>query len=199
MHAYATDAADRRTVPVKLGVAAVGAAFVVYLALRGAGLVVPWWLDVPGPVGIGMLLLAAYDRLFWRWRLGPLRLSRIPYLGGIWEGTMRSSFGGDDSEPHWGKLAIQQTWSSIQICYEPEGSRSWSHSTMAAVNTAGSSFSALEYEYINEPRSLSHANMSIHRGAVRLHLTESGALVGDYFTGPGRVTRGEMEFRRVDR
>jgi hypothetical protein len=197
MHAYATDAADRKTVPVKLGAAAVGVAFLIYLGLKAAGVVVPWWLDVPGPVGIATLLLATYDRLIWRWKAGPLRLSRIPYLGGTWEGTLRSSYGGDDSEAHAGKLTITQTWSSILICYEPESDRSQSLSTMAALNMADSGLPSLEYQYMNEPRSLSQASMAMHRGSARLHLDSTGKLVGDYFTGRGRETRGELEFRRV--
>lgn len=196
MHSYTTDAISRMTVPVKIGAAAVGLAFIIYLLLRAAGLAAPWWIDVPGPVGIGMILLAAYDRVIWRWRLGPIRLSQIPYVGGIWEGTITSTFGGDPG-PHGGQLRITQTWSSIQITYESSTGRSRSHSNMASLNTGRSSDASLEYSYLNEPRSLSDASMVTHRGVAHLYLTDTDTLRGDYYTGRGRETQGEMEFRRV--
>ena len=169
MHAYATDATDRMKVPVRLGALAVGIAFVLYLVLDAAGVVVPWWLDVPGPFGIGMALLGVYDRNLWRLKVGPLRLSSIPYLGGTWEGTLETSFG-DNPGPHVGTLRIRQTWSSIEIQYEPASRRSTSCSTMAAVNASGSSQPSLVYEYANDPRSLAEASMAPHRGVARLHL-----------------------------
>jgi hypothetical protein len=197
MHAYSTDATDRNLVPIKLGASAVGFAFLIFLVVRANGLTIPWWIDLPGPIGIGVLLLTAYDKTFWRWRLGPFRLSRIPYMGGIWEGTLTSSFQ-DDPGPHRGRLLITQRWSTILVRYEPEAGTSHSYSTMAAVRTSDSTEPSLAYEYFNEPRYLEASSMAPHRGVARLRLNSSGALSGDYYTGRGRSTGGQMEFRRVE-
>lgn len=198
MHSYGTDATDRVRMPLMLGAVAVGISFLIYALLKSAELNIPWWIDIPGPVGIGMILLRVYDRVAWRWRFGPISLSRIPYLGGIWEGSMSSNYD-EDPGPHMGRLIITQRWSKILIRFEPDGESSLSHSIMAVVNTSESEGRrSLAYEYFNEPRALSTGSMAAHRGVARMSLESNDILVGDYYNGRGRSTGGQMKFRRVE-
>jgi hypothetical protein len=60
----------------------------------------------------------------------------------------------------------------------------------------------LKYEYVSEPRNLATQTMQTHRGVCTLAITADSAearLSGDYFTGRGRETRGEITLHRVSR
>lgn len=193
MHAYATEASDRRVVPVYLAVAAIALALALATALARLDLSVPWWLDAPAVIGFYGLLYRFFDAAAWRWRLGPVRLSRIPVVAGTWRGEVTSAH--DPTVAHTAELRIRQTWTSIQI--EFIGERSRSCSTMATLNPPGSTGPGLAYEYLSEPRGLAPESMAIHRGVALLRLAANAELVGDYYTGRGRLTHGTMRFSRA--
>jgi hypothetical protein len=69
---------------------------------------------------------------------------------------------------------------------------------MAVVNTSKSSEAGLKYEYLNEPGTFSIPTMNAHRGTANLRLTSDGiTLKGEYYTGRGRQTIGDMVFHKV--
>lgn len=192
MHAYASEAPDRRSAPICLGVVSVALAFLFAWLLDAADLAVPWWVDAPAVIGFYGGLYRLYDTTAWRWQLGPLRFSNIPDLAGVWQGEITSVH--DDSVTHSAELRIRQTWSSMEV--EFVGERSSSCSTMAALNGPGSARPGLTYEYLSEPRGLAPETMSIHRGVALLRSNPDGSLEGDYYTGRGRHTHGTMRFLR---
>lgn len=192
MHAYATEATGRRAVPVYLAVAAIVLALALSATLDRLDLTVPWWLDAPAVIGFYGILYRFYDQTAWRWRVGPLRLSDVPYVGGTWVGEVCSTH--EPEIVHVAQLRIRQTWTAIEI--EFVGERSGSCSTMATVNPSNGTGCHLLYEYLSEPRSLAPESMAIHRGVALLRLRDDGELEGDYYTGRGRHTHGSMRFRR---
>jgi len=193
VHSYATDV-DRSKVTLVLGAGSVGIAYLLYWAIHAAGVASPWWIDIPGPLGIAAVMFAIYDRAGWRWRFGPLRLSTIPDLSGTWEGSVRSDY--DDGENvQTGILRISQHWTSIRVRYEPAADSSSSTSVVAAVLTAEDD-PTLVYEYINEPGPFAAPAMTPHRGLARLQVKQDGRLAGDYYTGRLRKTAGAMDFHR---
>lgn len=193
MHNYATDA-DRSKVTLAIGAGSVGVAYLLFWALRAGGVAAPWWIDIPGPLGIGAIAFGFYDRIAWRWHLGRLHLSSVPDFNGTWEGELQTDFDGGAS-PQIGRLCISQRWTTIRVTYEPKSASSSSSSVVAAVLTADEEPS-LVYEYLNEPKPLSTAAMAPHRGLARLQRTRDGRLVGNYYTGYLRKTVGTMEFRK---
>ncbi|WP_441339200.1 hypothetical protein [Pseudanabaena sp. Chao 1811] len=95
-------------------------------------------------------------------------------------------------------LYVHQTWSSVSV--QLQTMTSSSRSTMASINTLDSSESTLKYEYMNEPTARSLQTMSIHRGTANMRLSPDGlSLEGDYFTGRGRQTFGDMRFKLMSR
>lgn len=190
MHVYATDAKDRQTAPMILGILSVGAAFLLHTIWPQP----PWWLDAPSVMTFYGFLYLLYDRYLWRFKF-LVSLSEIPNLNGTWSGEIRSSYQGKTVPI---VLHVQQTWSRISIHVEAGTSRS--HSTMAALYTESSSESGLKYEYLNEPDTFAPEDMHQHRGVARLRvLPDRKSLDGDYFTGRDRLTYGSMKLHYVSR
>jgi hypothetical protein len=133
--------------------------------------------------------------VLWRWRLGPLRLSRIPDLGGTWVGTVESDFPASDTRQA-GELRIAQHWTRIYVQYLPTPASSISTSTMASLEVGGAPEPVLRYEYDSDPAPIAGSGLSPHRGTARLRLEADGHLRGDYYTGQGRKTVGAMDFAR---
>jgi hypothetical protein len=196
MHTYSTDAKDRKTIPLYLAAVSVVAALILSSVIKVSQLQVPWWLDAPSVMGFYGIFYSIFNNFLWKKKLGNLSFSSIPNLEGTWVGTIHSSY--NDKDYDGIILHIRQTWSAINIRLEANSSTS--SSTMAAVNTVGSSESTLKYEYVNEPSIRSLESMSMHRGSANLRLSPSCiSLEGDYFTGRGRQTFGEMKFTLISR
>jgi hypothetical protein len=194
VHSYGTDF-DRNKITLMIGAGSVGVAYLAYWAVRVAGVAVPWWIDIPGPLAIGAIVFGFYDRILWRTHLGRFCLSAIPDLSGTWEGVVKSDFDNGANEQR-GHLRISQRWTTIRVHYKPLAGSSSSISVIAALLTADGD-PTLVYEYTNEPEPLAISAMAPHRGLARLQYTDGGRLVGSYFTGRLRKTAGTMEFRRV--
>jgi hypothetical protein len=90
---------------------------------------------------------------------------------------------------------IDQRWNSISIVFEGEDSRSVSDIAGFETQTAGAS--QLVYHYFNEPKPGAVPTMEAHPGFARLRVTDSQTLQGDYFTGRGRGTYGEILLTRA--
>jgi hypothetical protein len=143
-----------------------------------------------GAVYAALILL--YERWGWRW------LSTIKNLNGTWVGSITSSHNGAASVPC--VMRVRQTWTRMSIELETEQSRS--RTTMSALYEDQPGDVGLKYEYVSEPRNLAVQTMHLHRGACTLAISsglEGLRLSGDYFTGRGRETRGEINLCRVSR
>jgi hypothetical protein len=191
MHAYAIDTNERYSAPIALVAAAVAVSWLLSALAARVRWDYPWWLDAPTPLFVYGICYAAYDH--WLWRL-PF-LSRLPNLAGTWLGVVSSSH--DPSVRNDATLRIRQTWSVLAVELETGTSRSISN--MASLAIAASSEPTLSYEYANEPKALSTDTMQAHRGTARLALKSTDRaeklLEGEYYTGRGRATVGEMHFR----
>lgn len=138
----------------------------------------------------GLTLL--YERWGWRW------LSTLKNLNGTWAGEITSSHNGGARVPC--VMRVRQTWTRMAIELETEQSRS--HTTMAALYEEQPGDIGLKYEYVCEPRNLAVQTMQTHRGVCTMTVAtdaDGWRLSGDYFTGRGRETRGEITLRRVSR
>jgi len=137
-------------------------------------------------------LIFLYEQWGWRW------LSTIKNLNGTWVGSITTSHNGGTSVPC--VMRVRQTWTRMAIELETEQSRS--RTTMAALYDDQPGDTGLKYEYVSEPRNLAVQTMHTHRGVCTLAITADSAetrLSGDYFTGRGRETRGEINLHRVGR
>lgn len=194
MHAYSTDAEERKNVPIIIGVASIALAFGMDQALALVGFKAPWWVDTPAVMGWYAVLHQLHENFLWRKEIFGFRPSSIPNLSGTWIGTAVSDF--DDSVMHEVLVRITQTWSLIRIDFETERSRS--SSLMAAVNLREGPAGALRYEYRNDPRPGAPETMEIHWGTARLLLSVDGKKVdGDYYSGRGRKNIGALKLGRV--
>jgi hypothetical protein len=191
MHAYAADARDRDAVAPILAVVSVLLAMSLYALLTARQLSVPWWLDAPSVMGFYGLTRALYDKYLWRSPITARLGWGIPDIRGTWVGEIRSSSDGETTIP--AVLFVQQSWS--KLCVRLDTAESASISEAAALRCDESAHAGLSYEYLNEPKALSKKTMQIHRGSARLRLSPDGTqLTGEYFTGRGRRTMGEMVF-----
>ncbi|OZH53612.1 hypothetical protein AFK68_16455 [Hydrocoleum sp. CS-953] len=196
MHAYATNAKDRETIPLYIAAISVMAALLLSSVVKNLQWQVPWWLDAPSVMGFYGIFYQAFDKFFWQLKLGDLSCSSIPNLQGTSVGKIHSSY--NDSDYDGIILYVRQTWSAINI--QLRATSSISNSTMAAVNTLDSSEATLKHEYVNEPSTRSLSTMSMHRGSANLRLSPDGKfLEGEYFNGRGRQTFGEMKFTLITR
>jgi len=137
-------------------------------------------------------LIFLYECWGWRW------LSTLKNLNGTWIGSITTSHNGGTSVPC--VMRVRQTWTRMAIELETEQSRS--RTTMAALYDEQPGDVGLKYEYVSEPRNLAVQTMHTHRGVCTLAITSASEelrLSGDYFTGRGRETRGEITLHRVGR
>ena len=138
----------------------------------------------------GLIFLS--DQWGWRW------LSTTKNLNGTWVGNITTTHNGGTSVPC--VMRVRQTWTRMAIELETEQSRS--RTTMAALYDDQPGDVGLKYEYVSEPRNLAVQTMHTHRGVCTLAIasdSEEPRLSGDYFTGRGRETRGEITLHRVTR
>ena len=191
MHGYASDNPFRGPkVYFAFGALAIGAAsFLREMAMLPpvAGHIDAAALSA-GAIYGGLVLL--YERWGWRW------LSTLKNLNGTWVGTITTSHNGGTSVPC--VVRVRQTWTRMAIELETEHSRS--RTTMAALYEEQPGDVGLKYEYVCEPRNLATPTMQTHRGVCMLAITTGPnglRLSGDYFTGRGRETRGEITLQRV--
>lgn len=193
MHGYASDNFFRGPkVYFAFGVAAIAAAsaFRALVAIpQLAGRIDAAALSA-GVIYGGLIFL--YERWGWRW------LSTIKNLSGTWAGTITTTHNGGTSVPC--VMRVRQTWTRMAIELETEQSRS--RTTMAALYDDQPGDVGLKYEYVSEPRNLAVQTMHTHRGVCTLAIatdSKEPRLSGDYFTGRGRETRGEITLHRMSR
>lgn len=136
-----------------------------------------------------------YPKLFYK-----VGITKIPFLGGEWEGVIESDYVFPDTEnkvePISTKLEIRHKFDKINIRIETD--KSHSSSDVAGIKTDGSDQKYLCYLYSNQADKNRDINPN-HDGATRLRIKHDGELIleGNYWTG--RNTTGSMKFRRKTR
>lgn len=132
------------------------------------------------------------------WKLNtPLRmfgLVKIPDLNGTWQGVLKTSFNGFQSE-HPNELHINQTWTRISVTMV--GESSFSESTSAYMTVENNKCICLTYSFRNDPRedSIAHDTMASHKGLTTIVFDlETMKGTGNYFTNRatpnGKGTQG---------
>ncbi len=193
MHSY--DAEGRGRIYAGMAVLSVGLVWAIDRGLNVTSIDPPWWLSAPSVAGAYAILYWLFDRHVWRWRLiRRLGLLSVPDLNGQWSGEIDSSFG-DEGTKRNVKVNILQRWSSMLITLQADESSS--HSTMAALRARDIDSPELTYTYANEPRARATDAMQSHRGTCTLRLA-AGRLEGNYYTGRGRGTVGELKLVRTE-
>lgn len=193
MHGYSSDNAFRGPrVYFVFGVIAIAAASalrqLVALPLL-AGRVDAGALSA-GVIYGGLIFL--YERWGWRW------LSTLRNLNGTWVGSISTSHDGETTVRC--VVRVRQTWTRMGI--DLETAQSHSRTTMSALYEDQPGDAGLKYEYVSEPRNLAAPTMHPHRGFCTLTIgsaADDPTLHGDYFTGRGRGTCGEIKLRRISR
>lgn len=165
----------------------------VFTVLRQFDLVVPWWLDMPSVLGVFGLVLLAYDRWIWAFRLARMAGCSGPNLNGRWSGVLSSSFDRGATEFPV-TVDIAQTWSHLSIALVAQTSRSRSSSAALELTPEGSW--ALSYTFLNEPIANAPKRMHAHRGTAVVRLEGEGSLEGEYYSGRDRRGFGMMSLRR---
>ncbi len=198
-HTYATDSAERKTVPFFLAAAGIGGAYLTFHILQKYHIELPWWAFLPiDTMGLYGLFYLLFDRFVWKWRLIRwLGLSRVPDLSGAWHGQVQPAptqgVSAGLGAPIDITLSISQTWTEILIKAETNQSRSRSLSGAIVVADDAS----LSYEYVNEPSASAPVTMHAHRGVVRLMLNPTRTVLeGEYYSGRDRQTIGSIRVAR---
>jgi hypothetical protein len=179
-----------------LGFLAIAIAWGIHAALNLYGFTIPWWSDAPTPIVLYFVLRRWFDQSLWRFRfLRRIGVVMIPDLNGKWVGSLMSPSA--NREPLACEARIKQTWTQIGIVLETEYSRSGN--LIAGILVDGVYDAELTYEYVNEPKPSAVRTMQKHKGSASLRLMAEQShmlLQGDYFTGRGRETSGELTLRR---
>ncbi len=191
MHSY--DLEGRGRIYAGLAILSVTLVWLLDWSLNFTDVDPPWWFSAPSVAGLYTMLYWVFDRHVWRWRfLRRLGLLSVPDLNGAWTGEIDSSFGGEGTNRDI-KVNIRQRWASILITLQ--AGESISRSTMAAVAARDTDSPELTYTYLNEPHGRAADTMQMHRGTCTLRLA-GDRLEGNYYTGRGRGTVGELKLKR---
>lgn len=193
MHPYSCTEQRSRAhiVHIALSVAAVASAYGLSSYLDSITKAL-WFVEWPSVLGFFALYYMVFD--LWVWRLKPVRiLLCLPSIEGSYRGTASSA--GQQHPDVDVRVRIRQTWTSMSIQLEAPNSRSESESASLCMKSHG--LWDLTYTYINKPRKAAATTMNIHQGTTTLTF-ESGSLkvVGEYYTGRGRMTYGGVELER---
>ena len=152
-------------------------------------------VSITSAVGMYQILYYVFDRFIWKWRLlRKIGLVTVPDLNGQWSGTINSSYK-PDAQDYQIDVFITQQWSKILIRLKTE--KSHSKSIVASFLTDDPSSPELVYVYDNDPVAMTPESMHSHGGTAKLRITDSG-LQGQYYTGQGRKTIGDISLKRIE-
>lgn len=147
------------------------------------------------------VLVAAFEKWIWKWRLLHPWFVATPNLNGTYKGTIHplsqvaiESGAPDHIEAY---LSIHQTLSSTTVRLYTKESESVSH--CCDLRSADDNHWLLRYTYENVPDQRVRSRSPIHFGGVSFTLDGDGfcRLSGNYWTD--RITNGEMSFDRINR
>jgi hypothetical protein len=198
MHAYSTDSAERRMIPLFLALAAIGTSIGVAHLLAMWRIGIPAWLSPLDTMTFYGLFYWLFDRVVWRWRwVHRLHLTNVPDISGLWQGhvtTTRMAGAAVTTTPTAITFTIRHTWTELAINGRSEQSVSNSLSAHMLVLSGCS----VSYEYTNEPLASAPDTMHAHRGLASLSLT-GYVLRGEYYSGRDRQNIGTIEVQRAPR
>lgn len=150
-------------------------------------------------IGAGIIYGVIYiffSKYLWRKNL-LTKFLKVPDLSGQWECYGKSSFQGENNSQatDWvGIVEISQCWDKISVKIRTTTSRS--ESVSAALIFEGNSGFRLLYHYKNDPRDF-ELNIGAHHGLADMIISkELDSASGIYFTGRGRSTHGNMNWRK---
>ncbi|MFI5420137.1 MAG: hypothetical protein ACHQ1H_04145 [Nitrososphaerales archaeon] len=154
----------------------------------------PFYLEVPGVVGLYSLLYEIFRRRLWRLRLlRHLGIVNVPDLRGVWRGSATSSIDGL-AEPFPVTIWISQNWTHILIKLRTEQSES--RSVVGAIFVADDV--TLSYLFENVPKAQATDSMHAHRGTAVVKLSpDERTLEGEYYSGRDRGNFGFLELRKT--
>ncbi len=188
MHPYATNSAERQTVPLLIAAVAFLIAWAVSTVLRYYKIELPFWVEVPSTAGLYGLGYEWFRKKLWRLKvLSLLSWVQTPTIDGEWNGHVQTSFD-EHATQHGVTVVIKQNWTEISVRLKSR--YSGSHSVIGAI-TVDDAQSLLSYEYINEPLPGSVDTMHTHRGTTRLKISnDRSRLEGEYYSGRDRKNEG---------
>jgi hypothetical protein len=193
---YATDSKERSTLAYWFAVASVAGAYAISAGVGAIKLHLPWWLALPTPMALYLIIRSAFARYAWRMKIfRRLGIVKIPDLNGTYKGHLWSSH--DATDKHLCTLVISQTWTDISI--QGKFPKSTSFNMVTGISVEGTAAPRLTYEYWNEPSSDAPESMHAHRGTIWLDIIfdeRTIDLKGDYYTGRGRENIGRIEVRQ---
>ena len=194
MHGYAIDSRERVFVVRILFMASALVSAVAAMSIPSDVLPMRWLLPLPSMGLVFRVSYWAFDNWFWRWQfLRTMRLISVPDLGGVWTGTIASSYHEfENCLPV--NVTIEQTWTKMAVRLNAAESRSWS--VTASVLTNSPEGVVLTYLFDNAPEAEAASTMQRFRGTTVLVSTDPGRLEGHYYTGRGRATHGSLRLLR---
>ena len=177
-------------------IAAAAGLWALLLVLQGVS-VSPVWLR-PFSVVIGgmILLLLAFDRWLWRWRLFHPWFVAKPNLQGTWRGELVSTWvrpaSAEPLPPIEAHLVIRQTFSSIRLRLVTQESHS--DCLVANIPDDAGGTKCVVGTYLNSPKILNRETNPIHHGGMVLRILDGDTCIleGEYWTDRG--TKGAMRF-----
>lgn len=168
----------------------------VMLVLDGTQVTAGLFKPCGAVVTVLTLLLLAFDKWLWGFRiLHPWFVDR-PYLKGTWKGVLVSSYIDPATQkpvpPIEAYLVIRQTYSTIHLRLMTQQSASESIANNIPKGEDG--VYSVASVYRNTPKLAHRSHSEIHHGALTLRVEGDPvtALTGEYWTD--RLTRGEMTF-----
>jgi len=169
----------------------------VLLVLEGVDVKFQYMEPLTNVAGVGVLILLAFEKWVWKWRLLRSWFVSVPNVNGTWKGELVSSWKNPDTgeplPPIEVYLVIHQTYSSIQVRQITKESSS--DLLSGRVVKDGEGVYRIAGVYMNTPKIAHRDRSPMHYGAILLNIQGDPPTVisGQYWTD--RNTRGDMTFR----
>jgi hypothetical protein len=148
-------------------------------------------------VGIMTAALVTFDRWVWHWPIFRGWLVATPYIDGVWDVTLISTYVDPVTEervpPVIGTLTIAQTYSTLLVNLAT--ARQASHTIGYSIHPIGAGNYEVIGTYQSDPSIAYREGSPIHYGTFKLRLQNSvkPSLIGHYWTD--RKTNGDLVAR----
>lgn len=164
-----------------------------YNMLKLVNIIIPIWIETPSIIGLYSLFLGLFDKYLWKYDfIKYIGLPKISNLNGNWKATINSSFNNTSKKAD---VSISQTFS--KFCMILKTDESVSETVIAHLKLNTPNYQTIAYSYICKPNGISASTMNTHEGTACLEIIDNTKLKGDYYTGRGRETHGEITMERA--
>jgi hypothetical protein len=195
-HPYSADTNDRRLVHVYFAITGILLSYCIYLICETLRCTIPWWIDAPAILGFYGTIYIIFKKWLWNNSFFKFLLSlKTPDWNGTYNCILKTSFDNFHDEKKI-DIIIVQDWDTISITSRTNLSKSNSISGSFSIDNA--IYPVFTYEYINQPDNDAPSSMQIHIGMTSIWF-ENGELIGEFFTGRGRVTYGKFTTEIVEK